>query len=118
MIFNGIVSFIEEKNADNSIELLPFILVVVIASVPVALPAAFTVTMATGTEKLAAKSVLVTKLEAIEEASTVNVIFFDKTGTITENKLEVKEVFAVNGASERDIMLAASLCSRRRTTIR
>ena len=97
----------------SPIELLPFILVVVIASVPVALPAAFTVTMATGTEKLAAKSVLVTKLEAIEEASTVNVICFDKTGTITENKLEVKEVFVVNGASENDVMLAASLCSRR-----
>ncbi len=96
----------------SPIGLLPFIIVVVIASVPVALPAAFTVTMATGTEKLAAKSVLVTKLEAIEEASTVNVICFDKTGTITENKLEVKEVFTIGGASEKDVLLAASLCSR------
>jgi len=96
----------------SPLELLPFIMVVIIASVPVALPAAFTVTMATGTEKLAAKSVLVTKLEAIEEASTVNVICFDKTGTITENLLDVKEVFTVNGADEKDVLLAASLCSR------
>ncbi len=97
----------------SPLSLLPFIIVVVIASVPVALPAAFTVTMAVGTERLASKSVLITKLEAIEEASTVNVICFDKTGTITENRLEVKEIFTVNGASEKDVLLAASLSSRR-----
>ena len=93
-------------------ELLPFVLVIIIASVPVALPTAFTVTMAIGTEKLTKKSALVTKLEAIEEASNMNVICFDKTGTITENMLQVRDVFCAAGAAEEEVLLAAALASR------
>jgi len=93
--------------------MVPFILVIIIASVPVALPAAFTVTMALGTKRLAEKSVLVTKLDSIEETSTLNTICFDKTGTLTENKLEVKEVFPVNGHTKEEVLTAAVLASRR-----
>ncbi len=75
--------------------LLPFLLVMFIASVPVALSAAFTVSMALGTERLAKKSVLVTKLEAIEDTSNMNVICMDKTGTITKNEISVKEIFSL-----------------------
>ncbi len=95
------------------LETLPFALIVIIASVPVALPAAFTVTMAIGAEKLSKKSVLVTNLDAIEEASTVNIICFDKTGTITENKLEIKEVVPYGNFTKEDVIEAAALCSRK-----
>ncbi len=94
------------------IQILPFILVLLIASVPVSLPAAFTTTMALGTKKLSKNSILVTKLEAIESAATLNVLCFDKTGTITENKLTVKEVFTINHNSVEDVILYAALCSR------
>ncbi len=73
--------------------ILPFLLIVFIASVPVALPATFTVAMAYGTEKLAKKSILVTKLEAIEETSTMNVLCMDKTGTLTEDKIIVQSTW-------------------------
>ncbi len=73
--------------------LLPFLLVMFIASVPVALSAAFTVSMALGTQKLAAKSILVTKLEAIEETSNMDVLCMDKTGTLTMNKITVKDTY-------------------------
>ncbi|MGC8676127.1 MAG: plasma-membrane proton-efflux P-type ATPase [Candidatus Micrarchaeia archaeon] len=93
--------------------MVPFVLVVLIASVPVALPAAFTVTMALGTKRLADKSVLVTKLESIEETSTLNVVCFDKTGTLTKNKMSVKEVFALPGHSKEEVLKTALLASRK-----
>ncbi|MGC8670070.1 MAG: plasma-membrane proton-efflux P-type ATPase [Candidatus Micrarchaeia archaeon] len=93
--------------------MVPFILIILIASVPVALPAAFTVTMALGTKRLADKSVLVTKLDSIEETSTLNTICFDKTGTLTENKMEVKEVFPIGKHTTEEVLRAALLASRK-----
>ncbi|MGC8628931.1 MAG: plasma-membrane proton-efflux P-type ATPase [Candidatus Micrarchaeia archaeon] len=93
--------------------LIPFTLVIIIASVPVALPAAFTVTMALGTKRLADKSVLVTKLEAIEDTSSLDTVCFDKTGTLTENKMEVNEVFAIHGHTETEVVKTALLASRK-----
>ena len=91
--------------------LLPFLLVMFIASVPVALSAAFTVSMALGTEKLAKKSVLVTKLEAIEDTSNMNVICMDKTGTITKNEISVKEIFSLK-YKNNEVLQFASEASR------
>jgi len=87
--------------------LLPFSLVVILASVPVALPAAFTVAMALGTEKLANKHVLITKLEALEETSNTNVLCLDKTGTVTENKIFVEQASPFIGDEKQLIKLAA-----------
>ena len=93
------------------VEILPFSLVLLIASVPVALPAAITVSTAVGTERLSKKSILITHLQAIEEASGINVVCFDKTGTITKNVLEVKEVFPLGKYSEKDVVVGALLAS-------
>jgi len=92
--------------------LVEFLLVLLIASIPVALSAAFTVTMALGTERLAKKSILVTKLESIEEAATMNVLCADKTGTLTENNMVVKEVEGF-GFSESEVVEYAAEASRR-----
>ena len=75
-------------------DLLPFALILLVASVPVALPATFTVATALGALDLAKNGVLVTRLSAIEEAASMQVLCTDKTGTLTENKLEVTEIIA------------------------
>ncbi len=92
---------------------VPFILVLMIGSVPVALPVAFTVAMALGTRKLLDKGVLLTKLSAIEEASTINVLCLDKTGTITENRLVLGEPVPNNGFSAEDVVALALLTVRK-----
>ncbi len=92
-------------------ELILFLLVMFIASVPIALPAAFTVSMALGAEKLADKSILVTKLSAIEEIASMNILCMDKTGTITENKIKVGEVWGI-GCSSQDVAEYAAEASR------
>ncbi len=92
--------------------ILPFLLVIFIASVPVALPAAFTVAMALGTEKLAKSNILITKLDAIEEAATMNILCMDKTGTITKNQIEVKEVKPFGKFSQEEVLKYAAEASR------
>lgn len=66
------------------IEMLPFALMLLVASVPVALPATFTLATAIGAMELVHCRVLVTRLSAIEEAAAMEVLCSDKTGTITQ----------------------------------
>ncbi|MGC8516803.1 MAG: plasma-membrane proton-efflux P-type ATPase [Candidatus Acidifodinimicrobium sp.] len=91
---------------------IPFSLLILLTSVPVALPAAFTVAMAYGTERLSSKNILVTKLEAIEEASTMTVICLDKTGTITKNQLSISDPIEYGKFSKEDVFRYAALASR------
>lgn len=72
-------------------EMLPFALILLVASVPVALPATFSLATALGSMELAGSGVLVTRLSAIEEAAAMEVLCSDKTGTITQNRLAVKD---------------------------
>lgn len=95
----------------SAIAMLPFLLIVFLASVPVALPAAFTVSMALGTEKLAKKSILVRKLDAVEDTATMNVLCMDKTGTLTKNQIVVKELVSF-GVKESDLVRYAAEASR------
>lgn len=68
-------------------EVIPFALILLVASVPIALPATYTLATALGGLELAKSGVLVTRLSAIEEAASMDVLASDKTGTITQNKL-------------------------------
>jgi hypothetical protein len=68
---------------------LPFVLILLVASVPVALPATFTLATALGTVELARRGVLVTRLSAIDEAAAMDMLCSDKTGTITQNQLSL-----------------------------
>jgi H+-transporting ATPase len=92
-------------------DLLPFALILLVASVPVALPATFTVATALGALDLAKNGVLVTRLSAIEEAATMQVLCTDKTGTLTENKLEVAEIKAFQTNTEKEVIRLAVMAS-------
>ena len=86
-------------------ETLEFALVVTIASIPVALPAVLSVTLAVGARYLAKRQAVVSYLPAIEEMSGVDVLCADKTGTITQNRLVVVEVTPVTGSADGDEVL-------------
>ncbi len=92
-------------------EMLPFVLILLIASVPVALPSTFTLATALGARELAGKGVLVTRLSAIEEAAAMDVLCADKTGTITENRLEVAAEIAFPPHGEDEVLRLAALAS-------
>lgn len=91
--------------------LLPFFLVLVTATVPVTMPAAFTIANAVEARILANDGVLVTGLSAIQEAATMDVLCIDKTGTLTQNRQAVAAVVALDGGTENEVLAwAAAAC--------
>jgi H+-transporting ATPase len=96
----------------NLLEILPLMLIILLAAIPVALPAMFTVSMAIGSMELAAKGVLVTRLSASEDAATMDVLCADKTGTITMNRLSITNIRPLNGFNDKDVILYGALASQ------
>ena len=92
-------------------EVLPFALILLVASVPVALPGMFTVATALGALDMSRHEVLVTRLSAIEEAAAMDVLCTDKTGTITWNRLAVAKIYPVSGRSSEEVLRMAALSS-------
>lgn len=90
-------------------EVIPFALILLVASVPVALPATFTLATALGALELVERGVLVTRLSAIEEAAGMDVLASDKTGTITENHLTLAALKPVEGIAGNDLLRWAAL---------
>ncbi len=67
-----------------------------VAVVPEGLPAVMTITLAIGMKKMAGKKAIIRKLSAIEALGSITLIATDKTGTLTTNKMQVKEVYVDN----------------------
>ncbi len=92
-------------------EIIPLVLTAVLASIPVALPATFTLASALGARALAKLGVLPTRLSAVDEAATMDVLCADKTGTLTRNELAVTSVRAMPGFDEPRVLALAALAS-------
>jgi H+-transporting ATPase len=92
-------------------EIVPLILTAVLASIPVALPATFTLASALGARALAKLGVLPTRLSAVDEAATMGVLCSDKTGTLTQNALTVTTVRPMPGFDETHVLTLAALAS-------
>ncbi len=97
---------------DRMLTMLQFALVLMVASIPIAMPAVLSVTMAVGARTLARKKAIVTHLAAMEELAGIDVLCSDKTGTLTQNKLTLGTPFCVTGVLPNDLILAAALASR------
>jgi len=92
-------------------ETLLFTLALLIAAIPVSLPVTFTLATAVGARELAQRGVLVTRLGAVKEAATMDVLCSDKTGTITTNELRVAEAQPYNAFSRSKLLRLAELAS-------
>jgi H+-transporting ATPase len=93
-------------------ELIPLAGILLIAAVPVAMPTMLALNMAFGSIVLARQGMLVTRLNAIEDAATMDVLCVDKTGTLTMNKLFVEEVIPFSRFSCSDVLLYGALASK------
>lgn len=92
--------------------MLSFITIFLMGSIPVALPAVLTIVQSVGAKNLAKKGALVTRLDSVEDAASIDIICFDKTGTITQNKLSVVDCIPFYNNSKEDLMRTAALTSR------
>ena len=94
------------------ITLVQFALILMVAAIPVAMPAVLSVTMAIGAVMLAKMKAIVTRLESIEEMAGVDILCSDKTGTLTLNQLTLGKPALFGAKDEQDLILAASLASK------
>lgn len=85
-----------------------FALMMLIASVPAALPTTYTLATATASAALAHHGVLVTRLPAIEEAAGMDILVTDKTGTLTQNRLSYDGATPLAQGIDRDTVLRAA----------
>jgi H+-transporting ATPase len=92
-------------------EMVPLLLTSVLAAIPVALPATFTLAAALGARALAKLGVLPTRLSAVDEAASIDVLCSDKTGTLTLNALSVTSVRPLPGFDEAHVLGLAALAS-------
>jgi H+-transporting ATPase len=92
-------------------EIVPLLLTSVLAAIPVALPATFTLAAAIGARALAKLGVLPTRLSAVDEAASIDILCSDKTGTLTLNELSVTSVRPLPGFDEAHLLGLAALAS-------
>jgi len=90
---------------------LPLVVMILLASIPVALPATFTLAAALGSLKLSRFGVLVTRLSALHDIATMTVLCSDKTGTLTRNEATVSTLRPADGFDEERLLHAAWLAS-------
>jgi H+-transporting ATPase len=104
-----VVAFVR---GDRMVTTIEFALVLTVASIPVAMPAVLSVTMAVGARTLAHKKAIVTHLAAMEEMAGIDMLCCDKTGTLTQNRLTLADPFCAPGIDSVSVILAAALASR------
>jgi H+-transporting ATPase len=114
-VFNGIVIILLLGYTYTlrmpAAEIIPLVLTAILASIPVALPATFTLAAALGARALAKLNVLPTRLSAVDEAASIDVLCADKTGTLTANELSVTEVRSLSGFDKAHVLGLAALAS-------
>ena len=86
-------------------------LVLLVASVPIAMAVIITTSLALGARELASVGIVTARLNAIEQLAGMDVALCDKTGTLTQNKLKLTEPWLNEGRSETELLVFASLAS-------
>ena len=108
----AVLILVQLERGDHLMTLIQFALILTVASIPVALPAVLSVTMAVGALALSKLKAIVTRLESIEEMAGIDILCSDKTGTLTMNQLTPGIPVAFEAESPEDVILYGALASK------
>ena len=103
---------VQLKRGDAFLDVLQFVLILAVASIPVAMPAVLSVTMALGALALSKHKAIVSRLQAIEEMAGIDILCSDKTGTLTQNKITLGEPVLYGAKDAQELILAGALASK------
>ncbi|MDC6078944.1 HAD-IC family P-type ATPase [Limosilactobacillus fermentum] len=109
-VFNDLAT--HSMNTSAALGILQFVLVLLVASIPVAMPTVFSITLALGALSLSKKKAIVSQLASIEEMAGIDILCSDKIGTLTKNQLTLGETTLLHAKDEQEVVFAGTRASK------
>ena len=101
------------RNGERVMAALSVVIVILVASIPIAIEVVCTSTLAVGSHKMAGMKVIVARLSAIEQLASMTILCSDKTGTLTQNKLALNKPTTTAAPDANKILFWSYVASKK-----